>query len=146
MASFIVLLHFSRNLTRGILTSFRFGGFDPPVDFLFVDGFWFFFSTTTKTSDMDIFRSSFNHVFSSFWLTAFLLDFCPTFFWSKVDAWDNSYWNYISTCLGKIYFFFFFISQDSYKKFGLGHVGLVETKIVKHSEHLHVLLIKKQNI
>ena len=39
-----------------------------------------------------------NHVFSSFWLTAFLLDFCPTFFWSKIDAWDNSYWNYISPC------------------------------------------------
>ena len=46
-----------------------------------------------------------NHVFSSFWLTAFLLDFCPTLFWSKIDAWDNSYWNYISTCLGKIYKF-----------------------------------------
>merc|ERR1712115_78598 len=27
-----------------------------------------------------------NHIFSSFWLTAFLLDFCPTFFWSKIDA------------------------------------------------------------
>ena len=67
-------------LSRGILTSFRFGGwprgggdFDPPADFLFVDGFWWFFfwvllitstlqnishffSMTTMTSDMDIFR------------------------------------------------------------------------------------------
>ena len=119
-------------LTRGILTSFRFGGlpgggwfWPPPADFLFVDGFWWFFFLSTPHhvyspkhiafffyDHYDVRYGHFstsgvskNHVFSSFWLTAFLLDFCPTFFWSKIDAWDNSYWNYISTCLGKIYKF-----------------------------------------
>ena len=33
--------------------------------------------------------------FSSFWLTVFLVDFYPTFFRCKIDAWDNRYWNYI---------------------------------------------------
>ena len=99
--------------------------YPPPADFLFVDGFWWFFFLSTPHHVYSPKHISFffydhydvryghfstsgvskNHVFSSFWLTAFLLDFCPTFFWSKIDAWDNSYWNYISTCLGKIYKF-----------------------------------------
>ena len=90
----------------------------PPADFLFVDGFWWFFFLSTPHHVYSPKHISFffydhydvryghfstsgvskNHVFSSFWLTAFLLDFCPTFFWSKIDAWDNSYWNYISPC------------------------------------------------
>ena len=120
-------------LTRGIPTSFIFGSaprggdFDPPplpIFYLWTDFDDFFFWVLLITSTLQNISHFFfydhydvryghfstsgvskNHVFSSFWLTAFLLDFCPTFFWSKIDAWDNSYWNYISTCLGKIYKF-----------------------------------------
>ena len=40
-------------------------------------------------------------------------------------------------------YFFLIISQDSYRKFGLGHVGLVYTKSVKHSETF-TCIVKKQ--
>ena len=91
----------------------------PPADSLFVDGFWYYFFSHYSSSCLDsktysiffydhydvrygqFFTSGVlkNLVFSSFWLTAFLLDFCPTLFWSKIDARDNSHLNYISTCL-----------------------------------------------
>ena len=115
---------FFKVLTRGIPTSFIFGSaprggwFWPPCRF-FICGrilmifflstphhvyspkhisFFFYDHYDVRYGHFSTSGVSKNHVFSSFWLTAFLLDFCPTFFWSKIDAWDNSYWNYISPC------------------------------------------------
>ena len=99
-------------LTRGILTSFRFGGLPggviltPPCRF-FICGrilmilfseysasrllsktylIFFYDHYDVRYGHFSTSGVSKNHVFSSFWLTAFLLDFCPTLFWSKIDA------------------------------------------------------------